>query len=92
MRFNCRQNRSLVGVQSLGSGKEAFAAFFVAESFASGFGSRRQQQRQQPQQQQQSQQQSQQRRFLLRGSQARVRKPRPWTGLVRGGGGRRPAL
>ena len=30
MRFNYQQSRSLVGVQSSGSGKEAFAAFFVA--------------------------------------------------------------
>lgn len=30
VRFNYRQSRSLVGVQSSGSGKEAFAAFFVA--------------------------------------------------------------
>lgn len=30
VRFNYQQSRSLVGVQSSGSGKEAFAAFFVA--------------------------------------------------------------
>lgn len=75
VRFNCPQSRSLVGVQSQGSGKEALQLFFVAvickwvwllAATAAPLPSTR--------------------------IPARVRKPRPWTGMVRGWGGRSPTL
>lgn len=42
VRCNCQQNRSLVGVQSSGSGKEVLQ-LSLWQSFASGFGSQKQQ-------------------------------------------------
>lgn len=40
---NCQQNRSLVGVVSLGSGQEEALQLSLWQSFASGFGSQKQQ-------------------------------------------------